>query len=188
MATDIKRHITHIKSKVPNQLPTAGQIEYGEIAVNYAKGTEALSIKNNSGDIVTVKISSAITNVVYDSQNEYIRFKNSSDAEVVAIPYSSGGGSADGDIVFFGKSINSGDTNYKNPEYVWASGSQTIANQAQVRTNIGAISSSEATTLINSSISDKVSGVGITTISACTSSAYESLGTKDPNVLYVITN
>jgi hypothetical protein len=57
MAENIKRHITHIKSKVVEssnpKLPTASQIEYGEIAVNYAKGYETLSIKNESGTVVT---------------------------------------------------------------------------------------------------------------------------------------
>lgn len=57
MAENIKRHITHIKSKVVEssnpKLPAASQIELGEIAINYAKGYETLSIKNDSGDVVT---------------------------------------------------------------------------------------------------------------------------------------
>ena len=57
MAENIKRHVTHIKSKVVEEglpkLPTAAQLQDGEIAVNYAKGYETLSIKNESGDVVT---------------------------------------------------------------------------------------------------------------------------------------
>ena len=57
MAKDIKRHVTHIKSKVVEsglpKLPAAADISEGEIAVNYAKGYETLSIKNESGDVVT---------------------------------------------------------------------------------------------------------------------------------------
>ena len=57
MAENITRHITHIKSKVVEngspKLPTAAQIQEGEIGVNYAKGLETLSIKNESGDVVT---------------------------------------------------------------------------------------------------------------------------------------
>lgn len=57
MAENIKRHVTHIKSKVVEsglpKLPTASQIQEGEIAVNYAKGYETLSMKNESGDVVT---------------------------------------------------------------------------------------------------------------------------------------
>lgn len=57
MAKDIKRHITHLKSKVVEsnapKLITASDLYEGEIAVNYAKGYETLSIKNESGDVVT---------------------------------------------------------------------------------------------------------------------------------------
>ena len=61
MAENIVRHITHIKSSSLNttndgpKLPTTSQIEFGEIAVNYADGYETLSIKNNAStpEIVT---------------------------------------------------------------------------------------------------------------------------------------
>ena len=49
-------HLIHKRSSqvVDNQpkLPTSEQIEYGEIAVNYAKGHETLSIKNSDNEIV----------------------------------------------------------------------------------------------------------------------------------------
>ena len=57
MAENIKRHVTHIKSKVIEgglpKLPTAAQLQEGEIAVNYGNGVETLSIKNESGNVVT---------------------------------------------------------------------------------------------------------------------------------------
>lgn len=57
MAKDIKRHITHLKSKVVEsnapKLIEASDLYEGEIAVNYAEGYETLSIKNESGDVVT---------------------------------------------------------------------------------------------------------------------------------------
>ena len=57
MAKNIKRHVTHLKSKVVEsnapKLPTASDLLEGEIAVNYAKGYETLSIKNESGETVT---------------------------------------------------------------------------------------------------------------------------------------
>ena len=45
-------HISHIKSKVvlgdgSPKLPSAENIVEGEIAINYAKGIETLSIKND---------------------------------------------------------------------------------------------------------------------------------------------
>ena len=49
-------HLIHKRSSlvIENEpkLPTSEQIEYGEIAVNYAKGHETLSIKNSDNEIV----------------------------------------------------------------------------------------------------------------------------------------
>ena len=48
---------SHKKSTVVEngspKLPTAAQLELGEIAINFAKGYETLSIKNNNNEIVT---------------------------------------------------------------------------------------------------------------------------------------
>ena len=38
------------------KLPTSNQLDYGEIAVNYAKGHETLSLKNDAGNIVSLSI------------------------------------------------------------------------------------------------------------------------------------
>lgn len=37
------------------KLPTSSQLEYGEIAINYSKGNETISFKNNSNEIVTLQ-------------------------------------------------------------------------------------------------------------------------------------
>lgn len=37
------------------KLPNAADLEYGELAVNYAKGTETISLKNNENEIVTIQ-------------------------------------------------------------------------------------------------------------------------------------
>ena len=54
MAKNIKRHITHIKSNVVEnnkpKLPQADDINFGEIAVNYADGYETISIKTVKPD------------------------------------------------------------------------------------------------------------------------------------------
>lgn len=56
MAKNVE-HVSHIKSKLKTnglpQLPTADKLVDGEIAINYAKGVETISIKNESGSIVT---------------------------------------------------------------------------------------------------------------------------------------
>ena len=38
------------------KIPTSGQLQYGEIAINYAAGVETLSIKNSNDNIVTLPI------------------------------------------------------------------------------------------------------------------------------------
>lgn len=61
----ITRHISHIKSKLTEnggpKLPAKNQLLEGEIAVNYAKGYETLSIKNESGDVITFSSDSYYT-------------------------------------------------------------------------------------------------------------------------------
>ena len=50
-------HVSHIKSKLKTnglpQLPSPDKLVDGEIAINYAEGVETISIKNESGSIVT---------------------------------------------------------------------------------------------------------------------------------------
>jgi len=53
-----RQKLRHIRSSVVNEggvpkLPTPSMLEYGEIAINFASGHETLSIKNNSGDVVS---------------------------------------------------------------------------------------------------------------------------------------
>ena len=57
MSNKTVNHISHKKSVVVEdgkpKLPTPDQIVYGELAINYAKDVETMSIKNNSDEIVT---------------------------------------------------------------------------------------------------------------------------------------
>ena len=46
-----KRSVAVVNGKP--KLPTSAQTEYGEIAINYAKGHETLTIKNNQNEMVT---------------------------------------------------------------------------------------------------------------------------------------
>lgn len=70
MANENRQHVQHIRSSQlisggTPKLPTAEQIGFGEIAINFATDHETLSIKNYSGDIVTFSadhiINSALT-------------------------------------------------------------------------------------------------------------------------------
>ncbi len=57
MSNKTVNHVSHKKSVVVEdgkpKLPTPDQIVYGEIAINYAKDVETISLKNNSDEIVT---------------------------------------------------------------------------------------------------------------------------------------
>ena len=57
MSNKTVNNISHKKSVVTEdgkpKLPTPDQIVYGEIAINYAKDVETISLKNNSDEIVT---------------------------------------------------------------------------------------------------------------------------------------
>ena len=57
MSNKTVNNISHKKSVVVEngkpKLPTPDQIVYGEIAINYAKDAETISLKNNSDEIVT---------------------------------------------------------------------------------------------------------------------------------------
>ena len=64
MAT--KYHVQHVKSNLKNsgangpKLPTSEQIKFGEIAINYLKDYETISIKNSEEEIVTFSSDIAI--------------------------------------------------------------------------------------------------------------------------------
>ena len=64
-------HITHKKSKVASKAPNAGAILDGEIAVNYAKDTERMYIKNASDEIIPFSSDHIIKDYV-DKSNSVI--------------------------------------------------------------------------------------------------------------------
>lgn len=83
------RHVQHLRSKVVEsngkpKLPSSSVLTFGEIAVNYAENVETLSIKNESGNVVTFssddyytkeKLGTAFTNsdkTVTDGLNEKV--------------------------------------------------------------------------------------------------------------------
>ena len=71
---DLKiKHVTHAKSnKIMEdgkaKLPTAEMLEYGEIAINYAKGVEKITIKNAENEIVTFSSDEQIKSMVQSAQ------------------------------------------------------------------------------------------------------------------------
>lgn len=65
-------HIIHKNSSVVTdgspKIPTSGQIEYGEIAINYAADNETISLKNSSNQIVTFSPDNRLVKIA-DYQN-----------------------------------------------------------------------------------------------------------------------
>ena len=66
-------HVSHKKSVVTEngrpKLPTQDQMVYGEIAINYAKDVETISLKNNSDEIVTFSSDKVIETKIAESNN-----------------------------------------------------------------------------------------------------------------------
>ena len=66
-------YVSHKKSVVTEdgrpKLPTSDQIVYGEIAINYAKDVETISLKNNSDEIVTFSSDKVIETKIAESNN-----------------------------------------------------------------------------------------------------------------------
>ena len=62
------------------KLPTAEQLEYGEIAINYAKGKETLAIKNDEDEIVKLPFTggSGDSNIRYVRNSDVNPFSNKS--------------------------------------------------------------------------------------------------------------
>lgn len=58
-------NIIHKRSSVSGQLPS--NLEYGEIAVNYANGNEFISIKNSNNSIVMFPTSGIITTAIVNA-------------------------------------------------------------------------------------------------------------------------
>ena len=64
------------------KLPLPNQLDYGEIAVNYKKGYETLSLKNDNNEIVSLSVNSVEdvkvngSTVVSKSNKTFLRLRN----------------------------------------------------------------------------------------------------------------
>ena len=55
----------HLRSSVSGKIPTAEQLNYGEIAINYAKDGETLFLKNSENKVVCLQPCYGIIEVTY---------------------------------------------------------------------------------------------------------------------------
>lgn len=86
---------------MPKQ-PTTDQIDYGEIAVNYADGYESLFIKNSSNEIIDFKSGEYVDNAL-DKHNDRI-----TTLENYTVP------DARANVLWIGTSIPAGDITFNN--------------------------------------------------------------------------
>ena len=81
---DKKITVLHKKSSEPGKLPDAGQLMHGEIAINFAKGSETISIKNSANEVVPFSNDSTIINKVVEKVgNSVLPTYNTGDADKV---------------------------------------------------------------------------------------------------------
>ena len=70
MADNTRKRVVHIKSNVVQdglpKLPASGDVEYGEIAVNYANDHETLSIRNSNDEIVPFSSDKKLKKINYN--------------------------------------------------------------------------------------------------------------------------
>lgn len=70
MVKKTRKSLIHLKSSVSGKIPTAEQLNYGEIAINYAKDSEAIFFKNSENNVVEVKTNSAVVEELNTKQDK----------------------------------------------------------------------------------------------------------------------
>ena len=82
-------HLIHKNSNViiegAPKLPTSGQIEYGELAVNYAKDKETISLKNSDNEIVTFSSDAQIQSFFKETEEIIANSLNDINARLVSV-------------------------------------------------------------------------------------------------------
>lgn len=79
----ITRHISHIKSS-GTTTPSASDLLYGEIAVGYRDGSEALYIKNNADEVVTFTTAAGAEAMAETYTDQRVVTKVTGDTEITA--------------------------------------------------------------------------------------------------------
>lgn len=70
MVNKTRKSLIHLRSSVSGKIPTAEQLNYGEIAINYAKDSEAIFFKNTENNVVEVKTNSAVVEELNTKQDK----------------------------------------------------------------------------------------------------------------------
>ncbi len=68
MANKVKLLRSSVVTEGQPKLPTSSQIDYGELAINYADGYETISLKNSNNEIVTFSSDEIIKNIIEEDE------------------------------------------------------------------------------------------------------------------------
>ena len=63
-------NVIHKRSSVKDRVPSANNLKYGEIAVNYCASSETLTIKNSSNQIIKFLPESTVNKMIEDKVEE----------------------------------------------------------------------------------------------------------------------
>lgn len=101
-----KLNVANVLNKRSNQviegkpkLPTPSDLEYGEIAVNYADGHETISLKNSSNEVATFS-SDSLTDAKIDTAKKAATTKIKLDSEDAQITISESQSEVDGSTTY----------------------------------------------------------------------------------------
>ena len=164
------RHLQHVRSAVVEndlpKLPTPQQIMVGEIAINYAKDHETISLKNNNDEIVTFtndkQIKKLINEKVADVKNGDTSIVN--EDKVAILPTAT---TTDYGLVIVDEDFDSGSTNpiqnsaiTKNLTEIRKVTSAALNDLEKRKANVTALD--DLTSVVNGKIDDvKIDGTSI---------------------------
>jgi len=78
-------HVIHKRSSTSGNAPSAAQLEYGEIAVNFAAGNERLHIKNSNNSIIVFPSSGLVNTLIEEKVSaEATARQNADTSEAIA--------------------------------------------------------------------------------------------------------
>jgi hypothetical protein len=71
-----RNKVQHLRSDIKNTTPLPTKIEYGEIAINYAKGSEKIFIKNSENEITEFVTKEQLIGLFYPVGSIYLTINN----------------------------------------------------------------------------------------------------------------
>ena len=190
-------HISHKKSKAKNQdgtpkLPLAADLNEGEIAVNFAENVETLSIKNESGNVVTFSCDEYYTEKklgsAFTGSNSAVTVTDALENVTIDVDQIIDSGTSASTNAVSTKAVYDAVT---DNELVWTNAyvaMSGIVSSHTVDTNVHLTSLDRAKVDTITNKADKTTDLDGLKLLRITQAAYDALTTKDQNTLYIITS